>query len=426
MLAVAIFLSFAFILVSEMVRVNSKDGSALTIIHTYAVQVCFHRRPLNGITSLYWNISCHEYYTYPASPDSSKPITNVDTVLLRDTEYWIGVSLLEPDSTATDTINFAFGVHGDDCPFGTVYVTVPTPSCVLPQNITPTEGYPVNMTLEEVRFFSFYVPSPNVASISAFSTNGASLLIFVIRYMSTPTNLHHDGEAGSTAFFAYPRPGRYFLRVRAAQNVTDYSFALRFEFCNHTNSTTGPGCNTFYNVSNNWLEVPTRAKVPRFWELFVPANSLASVSIRPDDGDLWNYQLFASKGQLPQPKNADISNCYGSGCTGVLTINITTLEQEDTIWFIGVIPVYSNKTYGIWFNSICAPGCTEHGLCQLSGPLIGKCVCAADFIGAGCQISDTLSAQYIVLIIIACLLFTSGIVGFIAQAYLKRKGYQNI
>jgi len=406
--------------------VNSKVGSQMTIYHSYAVQICFHRRPLAGITSLYWNVSCHEYYTYPASSDPLKPITNVDTVLLRDTPYYVGIALFDPLSTDVDTINFVLGSSGDDCPHQQVYND--RENCVNATFMNETLATPPsNWTLDEVRYFYFTVPSNRIGSIMAYSTNGESKLIFLFRFMGTPTNYHKDGQAGSTAYLPFPRPGEYFMRVRATENITDYSFALRFEHCNSTNSS-GPSCTSFYNVSEAWLDVPSRANAERYWHLFVPAGTLASVSIRPDDGDLWNYQLFAARGQLPQLKNADISYCYGSGCSGALTINITDADPNDQYWYIGVVPAHNNRTYGIWFNSVCAPGCENHGLCQYGGPEIGKCNCAADYIGSGCQISDTLSAQYIVLIIIACLLFTSGIVGFIAQAYLKRKGvgYTNI
>jgi len=189
----------------------------------------------------------------------------------------------------------------------------------------------------------------------------------------------------------------------------------------------GPTCNTFFNQSNNWLNAVTTARVPMYWQLLIPAGTTSSVSIAPDAGDIWNYQIFASNGQLPQPNNADISNCYASGCTGVLSINFTNVNPtQDQTWYISVIPSFSNVTYAIWFGALCAPGCTNNGVCTYSGPNIGQCNCSSSYLGAACQYSNTLSAQYIVLIIIACLLFTSTIVGFVAQAYLKRKGYQNI
>lgn len=412
------------IVTTDPFRTNTKLGSLLTVSHIYAIQICFHRRPLKGIDVVYWNISCHEYRTFEATQSSSRePVVNIDTLFLRDTNYWVGIGLLNTNASDVDTINFAFGVSGDDCPQYTVYSDINF-SCVVPTNMSETNASePVTLIKDEVLFYTFLVPANNIGSIMAFSPT--SLLVFVIRYMGTPTNYHKDGQGGSTAYLAYPRPGQYFLRVRAAANVTNYTFTLRFEHCTGTNLT-GPGCRNFYNVSNTWLDVPTRGGVPRYWQLFVPANQVANVAIEPNDGDLWNYQLFVSMGQLPQPGNADISNCYGGGCQGVLNINISLTSPIDQWWYVAVIPALNNHSYGIWFDSLCAPGCEYHGVCQLSGPLVGKCVCSADYIGAGCHLSNTLSAQYIVLIIIACLLFTSAIVGFIAQAYLKRKGYQNI
>jgi hypothetical protein len=405
-------------------RTNTKLGSLLTVSHIYAIQICWHRRPLKGIDVTYWNVSCQEYRTFEATQSPTRePVLNVDTLVLRDTSYWLGIALLNMNSTEVDSISLSFGVPNDDCPFNTVFSDLSN-QCVVPTNITATAASdPLTMNKDDVLFFSFIVPPNHIGSIMAFSPT--SLLVFVFRYMGTPSNTHRDGQGGSTAYLPYARPGLYNLRVRAAANITNYSFTLKFENCSGTNMT-GPGCHNYYNVSNNWLDVPTRGGVPKYWQLFVPANTMASVSIGANEGDLWNYEMYVSMGQLPQPTNADISNCYGSGCQGVLSINISSMAPVDQYWYVAVIPALSNRTYGIWFDTLCAPQCEYHGVCQYGGPTIGKCNCAADFIGSGCHISNTLSAQYIVLIIIACLLFTSAIVGFIAQAYLKRKGYQNI
>jgi len=134
---------------------------------------------------------------------------------------------------------------------------------------------------------------------------------------------------------------------------------------------------TFYNQSNYEAEVLTQGGVYKYWVISIAANSFGSVSIRPDDGDLWNYQLFASLGQLPQKSNAEISNCYGSGCQGARNINITTGAVDET-WFVSVLPVNNNRTFTIWFNTVCAPECPNHGLCTMNGEYIGMCACSAE------------------------------------------------
>lgn len=420
-------LSAATPIVSDYFSVNAKAGSQMTITHYLGVQVCFHTRPLRGISPLFWNISCHHHYSYEASMQG-RPVTRVQTVFLRDAPRWyVGIALSDLTATATDNINFLLGVAGDSCnQSGLVYDLILN-ECFPVEMINATNSSaPMTLARDEVRYFQFIVPANNIGSIMAYvpSIPDESKLIFLFRLMGTPTNTHKDGTSGSTAYLAFPPPGLYTLRVRATTNVTDIVFALRFETCSGTNMT-GPSCATFYNSSVANMYTQTRGDYPMYWALPCPANSVSSVSIRPDDGDLWNYQIFASMGQLPQSDNADIPNCYASSCLGAWNINITTGPEPET-WYISVLPKFSNRTYSIWFNSICAPDCVKHGLCETSGPFIGRCNCAADYTGAACQLSNKLSAQYIVLIIIACLLFTSAIVGFIAQAYLKRKGYQNL
>jgi hypothetical protein len=70
---------------SSMFQANTKLGAQFSITHALAVQVCIHRFPLQYVSSIYWNVSCNWYYTYPASPPAASkvPITNqVCTLLL--------------------------------------------------------------------------------------------------------------------------------------------------------------------------------------------------------------------------------------------------------------------------------------------------------------------------------------------------------
>lgn len=414
-------------IVSDVFSVNAKAGSQMTVTHFLGLQVCFHTRPLKGISPLFWNVSCKYYFTFDASL-TGRPETRVDTVFLRDApRYYAGVALADLSTTATDNVNFQLGVTGDSCnQTGLVYDVLRAECFAAEMMDSSNTSAPLTMVRDEVRYFQFRVPANGIGSVMAYvpSVPDESKLIFLFRLMGTPTNAHKDGSSGSTAYLPYPRPGLYTLRVRAAANVTDIVFALRFETCSSPNMT-GPSCATFYNASLPNMYALTRGDTYKYWALTCPPNTICNASIRPDDGDLWNYQIFASLGQLPQEKNVDIPNCYGPSCMATWNIQIAT-GAEAEIWYFSVLPRMNNKTYSIWFNSVCSPECYRHGLCEMTGENIGRCNCAADFMGASCQLSSKLSAQYIVLIIIACLLFTSAIVGFIAQAYLKRKGYQNL
>lgn len=407
---------------SKPFRVNLKEGSLVTMYHQKAVQFCFNRHSLDGISPVFWNISCNFYFSFAAL---NQPGSDTKTIYLRDATYYMGISLVDLSTNETDTFEFILGRKGDDCPFDQAY-DIPTLSCVVPTaTITVNETANVTLAADHSAYFKFVIPQNGIGQVTAYSpnTDGHSLIL-LFRLWGTPSSNNdlHDGTASSSAILDYPRPGTYILKVRATNNVTNAIIALKMDTC-HSKNMTGPNCTIYYNESISDVNIVSVGGKYRYWALPVPANSQASVSVAPDEGDFWNYQVFASLGQLPQLKNTDLSNCYGSSCLAAWTINITS-GPADEIWYIAVLPAFNNKTYSIWFNSVCHPQCINHGLCTTDGNFIGKCACSADYSGSACQISNALSAQYIVLIIIACLLFTSAIVGLIAQAYMKRKGYQ--
>jgi len=304
-------------------------------------------------------------------------------------------------------------------------------SCILPTNITANVANPIpSMTEGSTNYYSVFI-DVNVGSMTTFEIDASASLNFISRYYGSPSLAigHKDGTSGTSSYVEFPRSGLYYIAVQATSsfNSTNVSFIVRTLPCTQFLNLSGPYCSYYYNTSNpNIYALTIGSQNYSYWQLVIPALSYSSVSIAPDLGDLWDYQLFASYGQLPQSGNADVSNCYQSSCSAALTINVTNKALSPVTWYVSVLSTTVNNTYSIWFNGFCSPVCSQNGVCITTGLLIGECQCLADYSGASCQISSALSAQYIVLIVIACLLFTSSIVGFIAQAYLKRKGYQNI
>jgi hypothetical protein len=59
----------------------------------------------------------------------------------------------------------------------------------------------------------------------------------------------------------------------------------------------------------------------------------------------------------------------------------------------------NGTSYGIWFDSICAPFCKENkGTCVVDGPNKGFCACQnSRATGVGCQIKNSTAVQYVVL-----------------------------
>jgi len=219
----------------------------------------------------------------------------------------------------------------------------------------------------------------------------------------------------------------YFLSIKSLSPVTT-TIQIRAEMCNSFNASGGPGCAIPYNNSGVYnLNVMSVYGVYNYWSLSLPAATTTTVSILPNNYDIWNYELFASKGQLPQLANADISDCYAPSCEAVLSMSITTGSSNE-LWFISVLPYTTNKTYAIWFNTTCAPGCDQYGSsCINTGPNIGLCACTVESTGAACHLLNTKRAHTIVLIIIGSLFLLSTLIGLGFSWYMKRhKGYQAV
>jgi len=147
------------------------------------------------------------------------------------------------------------------------------------------------------------------------------------------------------------------------------------------------------------------------------------------------FQVYISLSQVPTPENYDLKGCNQPFCDSNIIINLNNTALMGNQTFYVVIKNLLNATVslGVWFNSICAPGCNSNGngKCTESGPGTGFCACITDeWVGFDCNTPNEqgLPAQYIVLIIIASLVVASAIIGFIAWAYMqkKRSGYVKV
>jgi len=158
------------------------------------------------------------------------------------------------------------------------------------------------------------------------------------------------------------------------------------------------------------------------WVTAAPATSSAI---------LGDFSLYVRRGGLPSHNESDFVNCNVPNCGTFaysIVLNNTLLNYT---YYIGI---FATKTtsYGIWFNSICPPGCindNESGDCTWSGGSVGKCICQDGYMGLDCtQSTGILPTQYIVLIIIASLVVLSALIGFFAWAYMQRKreGYSSL
>jgi len=175
-----------------------------------------------------------------------------------------------------------------------------------------------------------------------------------------------------------------------------------------------PFGDTYYRFEANYPTVP-------FW-----------ITVGAEGAPTSTFDVYVALGYLPTPSSYDLKNCNQPYCDGNIIINLNkTVYSGNQTFFVLVRSRNFTLTLGVWFNSICAPGCSINGKCTESGSLTGLCSCVTqDWKGFDCNTSNDngLPAQYIVLIIIASLVVASAIIGFIAWAYMqkKRSGYVKV
>jgi hypothetical protein len=243
----------------------------------------------------------------------------------------------------------------------------------------------------------------------------AATVTFYVRRNGAPSKEHND-YVGSCVTITSPRVGQYYVRA-VPTSQGDKNITLIVENCASIPGKAGPGCSIDYKQASP-LMTQTLGTNYVYWQVNVSVAINLYVSVRSQNGTN-NPQIYASMGQIPSEGNADVSGCNQGACGAVnaIMVNITGANQT---WFVGINGV-NDTVYGIWYNSICAPNCDDHGECTLTGLQAGVCECVADFIGVDCGTTNGLGAQYIVLIIIASLVVASAVIGFIAWAYMRRK-----
>jgi hypothetical protein len=197
------------------------------------------------------------------------------------------------------------------------------------------------------------------------------------------------------------------------------NITLNVESCAHLPGKAGPGCTLSYALAST-LMTQTLGTNYIYWQVQnISAAANLWVSVRSQNGSNIPF-IYASLGQIPTDGNADINGCNQGACGAVNSIMVNVTGTANQTWFIG-INGQNSTIFGIWYQSLCAPNCDDHGECTQFGPQAGVCECVADFIGVDCGTTNGLGAQYIVLIIIASLVVASAVIGFIAWAYMRRK-----
>eukprot|EP01126_Amoeba_proteus_P057945 TRINITY_DN7426_c1_g1_i1.p1 TRINITY_DN7426_c1_g1~~TRINITY_DN7426_c1_g1_i1.p1 ORF type:complete len:326 (+),score=68.53 TRINITY_DN7426_c1_g1_i1:718-1695(+) len=274
------------------------------------------------------------------------------------------------------------------------------------------------------------------------------------RWRAPPSHINNDASTtlGSTdkmVRFDSPRPGLWIFGVRST-GVDHVGFKLRVGTC--PNGLAGPSCNISYGEAVNDFNLSTVSNLYQYWKVNVDSTTPLWVSVSSFNTNYPAPSLLASMGQIPTWKNSDISNCNQAFCQLVPSIVQYPVENF-TFWIVGVtspaasyIATTTATTttttttttaatttatatvaaattaaipYAIWYNRSCIPGCniSNHGYCMPSG----TCHCNNKYYGVDCGRVDGLATQYVVVIMVACVMVASTISGLAVCGTLRSK-----
>jgi hypothetical protein len=193
------------------------------------------------------------------------------------------------------------------------------------------------------------------------------------------------------------------------------------------------------NPADLGYEIPLSKGSWMYYEVSSVAPEPFWVSVHSDS--LSDLSVYVRLGALPNPDQElyDYMNCNVPGQCGyayIINLNDTASALPAGLnytFYVGITAT-ANLSYSIWWSSTCAPLCltandANSGDCSFSGNNVGACVCHPGYKGFDCSLeTGLLPIQYIVLIVIACLVGLSALIGFFVWVRLqcKKNAYTTI
>jgi len=400
-------------------QANLKTNTAtLTVTSTADLVFCFQQQyslftnstPVISLNSAYWNAqNCFAFAKTNGNGNAQIPLSMVP----------ISVAIMF-QNTSSAPANVTLSIAGDVCADNTIG---DTGSCVA--TIEATLGTPIVVPASTpASGYKFRLASTKLTGSFNITCESEHLSYYLALDASPAYGTKH--LCNQSTVVEFPRMGAvgYFLLVSNDDNAT-HTLNITVAECN--NDMGGPLCNI--NITNA-TAVPDLILIENNIYYFkVDATTVSGVwaSVRGVNGTIVNVVnplIFASLNQLPRPGigNSDVSVCNQYYCDLVNALHFG-LGLNQT-WYVGVQNsnnMYNGSKAGVWFNSVCAPGCSDHGECAVAGPQMGFCDCIDGFIGVDCNTANGFGPQFIVLIIIAVLVALTAVIGFGAWAYMRRK-----
>jgi len=329
--------------------------------------------------------------------------------------YAVGVNFANASFVGTESA--LVKITGDSCNLDETADY--TGTCVKPVELplNTHQEAPVGITA-----YRFTLPKTSLTGSFSFACANNSVLEYSIRRDGSAANV--NAVACGQPAVNFPRNGQYgyYLLVNNSQAATQ-GFQIAAVIC--TNETGGPDCKTTVTMATAVPRLTLLMEEVHYFKVNATVAQQVWVNARAVNGSqetVVNPIVMASLNQLPQFGDADIGACTQFYCQYVNVIQFNVSENQT--WYIGIRNLnlaQNDSTVGVWFNSICAPDCQDHGTCAQAGPKQGFCNCIDGFIGVDCNTPNGFGPQFIVLIIIAVLVALTAVIGFGAWAYMRRK-----
>lgn len=405
-------------------QANLKNTATISVTSTADLVFCIQEQyslftnstPVISLNPAYWSTQrCRFYFKTTAGANATEQKISFTMV-----PYAVAVFFQNASTAPTQVL---VNMVGDVCEAN--QITDTTGACI---NVTAITAQPVVVPASTpMAAYNFRLSSTQLTGSFTIACEAGNQLSYWMARDASPVNsvpvTKYTCAAPTTVNFPRNGVNGYYLLVANEQNVTQ-SFTVTFTEC--TNYTGGPDCKT---PIANATAVPELMLIQGTIYYFkIDASTAVPVwaSVRSVNGTMTNVVnplIFASMNQLPQADNADVTVCNQYYCDLVNAINFNVSNNQT--WYIGVqnsdAALYNGSKAGVWFDSICAPGCSDHGECATAGPQVGYCDCIDGFIGVDCNTPNGFGPQFIVLIIIAVLVALTAVIGFGAWAYMRRK-----
>jgi len=375
----------------------------------------FNNTPVINMNPKYWGSKACTFIQSTSG--------NVDVhVQLSMVPYALAVFVKNATKTNFTQVSFTIGTADDSC--NALQTANFAGVCMDVKQIENHAKVDVPLGLSAFHFA--LVPSNNLTEfITIYCKDNTTELDFWIRRDGTPAVGGMMGKCpGEPKKIPAPRFGLfgYYLLVENKLNKTQ-DLSLDFTLCGSHMG--GEGCNQTILNASTVSQMMLLHKNIYYFKINATTKNPVWVSVRRINGtqmNVVNPLIFASLNQIPTLTNADIGGCNQFYCDLVNVIHFNVTENQT--WYIGIAnsdEKFNGTTAGVWFNSVCAPDCADHGTCNDMGPQMGFCDCIDGFIGVDCQLPNGFGPQFIVLIIIAVLVALTAVIGFGAWAYMKRK-----